>query len=366
MHGMAETFACCCSQKPCEATSPYALHTASVQQHLCCCTCSRPVYGLIFLFKWRHEKEERPIDTSDQASNVFFASQVINNACATQAILSVLLNCPQLDLGEELINFREFTAEFPPELKGLAISNSDSIRAAHNSFARPEPIVPDEQQAAGDDDDVFHFISYVPLNGKLYELDGLKQGPIMLAEVGQDAWLDLVAPHIQERIARYSANEIRFNLLAVVADRQQMLQEQLGAVQARRQAVLDKLSDTAGKNGATAMDTDAAAGSNGGSSGVQQQAGSGLPDDEAELQQVAAEAEGEIARLQDELEAEKAKRANWHDENIRRKHNYIPFLFNFLKLLAEKRQLKRLIDEALEEQQRQQKERHTKAARMEA
>eukprot|EP00775_Hariotina_reticulata_P010518 gene10518-10678_t len=236
----------------------YSLDHESLQQ-------LKPVYGLIFLFKWRHEKDERPIDSTSAAAKVFFAKQVINNACATQAILSVLLNCTQLDLGQELTNFREFTAEFPPDLKGLAISNSDSIRTAHNSFARPEPLVPDEQRAAGDDDDVFHFISYVPVGGKLYELDGLKEGPILLADsVDQDNWLDAVAPEIQARIARYSANEIR---------------------------------------------------------------------------------------LQASIAADEQKRSNWRDENIRRRHNYIPFLFNFLKLLAEKKQLKSLIDEALQKQQ---------------
>ncbi|KAF8072605.1 UCH2 [Scenedesmus sp. PABB004] len=338
----------------------------------------KPVYGLIFLFKWRSEKDERPVDGSEAAGRVFFANQarrprradlqpprdprraaraappprpppaapaaqVINNACATQAILSVLLNCPQLELGQELTNFREFTADFPPELKGLAISNSDSIRAAHNSFARPEPLVPDEQRSAGDDDDVYHFISYLPVDGRLYELDGLKQGPILLAEgVTQDTWVDAAAPAIQARIARYAASEIRFNLMAVVADRQQVLQAQLDAATARRDAAAARLAGGA---------ADAGGG------------GAGLPDDEAGLQAAQADAAGRISQLQDDLAAEQAKRATWRDENVRRKHNYIPFLFNFLKLLAEKKQLRRLIDDALDKTAAAQAQRAAKAAK---
>lgn len=69
-----------------------------------------------------------------------------------------------------------------------------------------------------DDDEVYHFIGYVPAYGKVWELDGLKTGPLEVGELadgeGEDkTWMDVVRPALRRKMQK---NNIRFSLLALV------------------------------------------------------------------------------------------------------------------------------------------------------
>lgn len=187
----------------------------------------QPLYGVIFLFKYPtdqpYSSASGPQDGTfdhDASQSIFFAAQTIQNACATQALLSVLMNKQQdVDIGSHLSDFREFTIELPPEFRGEALSNSDLIREVHNSFARSTPFADEtQQQRSAEAEDVFHFIAYTPVNGVLYELDGLQPAPISHGGCTPEEFPTRVVDVLQRRIARYDATEIRFNLLAMCRD----------------------------------------------------------------------------------------------------------------------------------------------------
>lgn len=67
------------------------------------------VYGFIFLFKWSEvgryrrknqtNQDEPFCRDEDTVNGMFFAHQLIPNSCATHALLSILLNCPNVNLG---------------------------------------------------------------------------------------------------------------------------------------------------------------------------------------------------------------------------------------------------------------------------
>jgi ubiquitin carboxyl-terminal hydrolase L5 len=186
-----------------------------------------PVYGVIFLFKFPTDSPYRAGDKPhdgeydhDASEQMFFAAQTIQNACGTQALLSVLLNKVEggdVDVGAQLRDFREFTMVLPPEFRGEALSNSELIRDVHNSFSKSSPFA-DETQKTGEPEDAFHFIAYTPINGKLYELDGLQPAPISHGACSTEDFPTKVMEVLQRRVQRYESSEIRFNLLAMVRD----------------------------------------------------------------------------------------------------------------------------------------------------
>jgi len=53
-----------------------------------------------------------------------------------------------------------------------------------------------------------------------------------------------------------------------------------------------------------------------------------------------------IEELEVNIKAEDDKFAAWKQENIRRKHNYIPFVMALMKVLAERGKLQPMVDKA--------------------
>jgi len=265
----------------------------------------KPVHGLIFLFKWVQDLSGKPqgeVVKDSRADEIFFPKQVINNACATQAILSCLMNVshPDVQLGDTLTGFKEFTSSFDAGMKGLALSNSDEIRSIHNSFARQSVFEFDQKMASKEDDDIFHFVAYVPINGRIYELDGLQEGPLDHGKIPDGAdWLDHVRPVIEQRMAKYQTGEIHFNLMAVIQDKLLGYKKQIEAF-------------------------------------------AGDPN-----------IESLVSEVRIKMAEEQEIRGRWAKENVRRRHNYLPFIIELLKFLAAEKALQGVYDKAKEKSMEQ-------------
>ncbi|KAJ5154128.1 uncharacterized protein N7500_009567 [Penicillium coprophilum] len=190
---------------------------------------NNPVYGLIFLFRWREDNDGKQEATCPDG--LWFANQTANNACASVALLNIVNNIPDIDLGETLRSFKDFTMPFTPALRGDAINNFEFVKRIHNSYARKMDILNSDLQlkteattrkkkgqAVEESDATFHFIAFMPVMGQLWKFDGLERQPRALGECSEDDWLELVKPNLKERMTAYEKEEIEFSILGLVRD----------------------------------------------------------------------------------------------------------------------------------------------------
>ena len=223
------------------------------------------VYGYVFLFRYelgdrRARKKARDLAAEDVCyvlepsivNSMFFAHQIIVNSCATHALLSVLLNCPEIKLGSVLTELKQFSSGLDPESKGFAIANMVELSRAHNKHARPSNVTLPMAGRKGSVvssaralmPETYHFVSYVPINGRLFELDGLKEYPIDHGPWGeQEDWTNLFQRTISFRLAE--SENFLFNLMALIPDPSHHLTENLRTLsQNQDKLLIDILSKT--------------------------------------------------------------------------------------------------------------------------
>lgn len=255
------------------------------------------VHGLILLHKWKGGKKtlERASTRPRGESSVYFARQVVENACATLALVNLLGNCRGLRLGEELKFFFEFTEQLDPFLRGTQVAEYEHFRSIHNSFASPYS-ADEKKSSPASEGDAFHFVSYVYKDGFVWELDGLQEAPIPLVEATEETYLSAFINAVDSRIAELneagSSDDITYALMAVVDDPIIQIQEKIQALQ-------DEGKGT--------------------------------------------------TYFEELLEERMQKRENDRIENVRRRHNYVPMVLELLKGLAEKGVLEDLMAEVSED-----------------
>ena len=302
-----------------------------------CSSRDQLVFGYVLLLdKSKYQKEMSQVSPdAEPNTELWFARQVVNNSCATHALLSIVMNLDcikstlledakqraasvasedsagtkkanaellklqtlldDVALGPQLEAFREFTSSFDAKTRGLSVGNSDELRRAHNSFSNDSQLLlqatkPDRKRKHVDDPRtrLYHFSTYIcVLNRKdamydVYEIDSLyNDAPLrVLRDKTYDGAQKQLISFLTEKLQKFGQNDLFFSLMALVSDPLPALQRRLSAAK------------EAGDSG-----------------------------EEVLLQEA-------IADALERLEGQKK-------ENARRRTNYMPFLIQLLKSLAQ-------------------------------
>jgi len=185
----------------------------------------QPVLSFLLLFpitekyhQFSKEADEKIAAQTDLSPNLFYMKQTISNACGTVALIhSVANNCGsqgniKLEENSYLQKFISDSKDKSPDERAEMLENNDAICDVHDEVARAG-----QTNAPSIEDSVdYHFISFVQVDGDLYELDGRKSGPLKLGKSSPESYLADAAAACKEYMARDPEN-INFTIVALTA-----------------------------------------------------------------------------------------------------------------------------------------------------
>ncbi|XP_063723540.1 ubiquitin carboxyl-terminal hydrolase-like [Symsagittifera roscoffensis] len=145
---------------------------------------------------------------------LWYTHQTVSNACGSVAMMHILANVKPyvLSEGSKLGSFVSRTKGMNPVDIAKSMETSDELAAVHDSFAQQGDTAPPEDPKEKVDE---HFVAFVPFNGKLVELDGAKEGPVVHGDVTSDTFL-LQAAEICKEYMKHSEGSLKFAVTALI------------------------------------------------------------------------------------------------------------------------------------------------------
>ncbi|XP_060682509.1 ubiquitin carboxyl-terminal hydrolase isozyme L3 [Hemiscyllium ocellatum] len=181
----------------------------------------RPVCSILLLFpvteKYEAFKQEEEAEINSKGQKVdpqvYFMKQTISNACGTVGLIHALANNRdklEFEPNSVMKKFLDDSSPLSPEEKAKYLEKDESIRVTHEFSAQEG-----QTEAPSLDEKVdLHFITFVNVDGYLYELDGRKPFPINHGSTSADNFLE-DAIEVCKKFMQRDPDELRFTVVAL-------------------------------------------------------------------------------------------------------------------------------------------------------
>ncbi|XP_025088066.1 ubiquitin carboxyl-terminal hydrolase-like [Pomacea canaliculata] len=174
-----------------------------------------PQAAVMLLYPLTENAKTKEIGTVDSSypSSAYYLKQTIGNACGTVALVHALANNEDKITFDETKHFRKFlneTKNATPEERAKFLENDQEMGSAHEESAQEG----DTEAPSRDVSVNPHFVTFVNVDGNLYEMDGRKEAPVNHGKTSSDTLLQDTVKVVREFMAR-DPDEINFTLMVL-------------------------------------------------------------------------------------------------------------------------------------------------------
>ena len=173
-----------------------------------------PCCALMLLFPLTQQHESFRKQQEDNVagdSEVYFLKQTIVNSCGTIALLHAVANNESkltFETDSALKTFLDETANMSADDRAKHLEKNQAICEAHNEAAVQGQCRPEADKVN------FHFITFVNVNGQLYEFDGRMTGAVKHGDTKDESFI-ADAAKVSRGFVEREKGEVRFSAVAL-------------------------------------------------------------------------------------------------------------------------------------------------------